>query len=140
MCIKVRQLAHVCIFARDVDETRRFYEDVIGLRTVFNFLREGRIFGFYLDAGGRTFVEVFENASAMYSGKNQINHMCLEVENMADAVAHIRGKGVEVTEPRMACDNTTQAWVDDPNGVKIELFQYSDQSAQFVGGDGEADW
>jgi glyoxylase I family protein len=59
---------------------------------------------------------------------------------MADAVAHIRGKGVEVTEPRMACDNTTQAWVDDPNGVKIELFQYSDQSAQFVGGDREADW
>jgi glyoxylase I family protein len=64
MSIKVRQLAHVCIFARDVDETRRFYEDVIGLKTVFNFLREGRIFGFYLDAGDRTFVEVFENASA----------------------------------------------------------------------------
>lgn len=140
MSITVRQLAHVCIFARDVEETRRFYEDVIGLRTVFNFTRDGRIFGFYLDAGNRTFVEVFENSAAEYSGKNQINHMCLEVESMADAVAHIRSNGVEVTEPRTACDNTAQAWVDDPNGVKIELFDYSAESAQFVGGDREADW
>ena len=138
--INVKQLAHVCIFARDVEETRRFYEDVMGLETVFNFTRDGRIFGFYVKAGGRTFVEVFENPSASYSGSNQINHMCLEVDSMADAVAHIRGAGIEVSEPRKACDNTTQAWVDDPNGVKIELFEYSDQSAQFVGGDREADW
>ena len=140
MSIKTKQVAHVCIFARDVEQTRRFYEDVIGLGTVFNFTREGRIFGFYLDAGNRTFIEVFENPGAEYSGKNQINHLCLEVESMADVVAHIRGHGVEVTEPRTACDNTTQAWIDDPNGVKIELFEYSADSAQFVGGDREADW
>ncbi|SHJ26892.1 VOC family protein [Wenxinia saemankumensis] len=140
MALKLKQLAHVCIFARDVEETRRFYEDVLGMKTVFNFTREGRLFGFYLDAGNRTFVEVFENGSAEYSGKNQINHMCLEVEDLAEAVAHIRAQGIEPTEPKKAVDETWQAWIDDPNGVKIELFQYTDASAQFAGGDRVADW
>ena len=140
MTLRLKQLAHVCIFARDAEETRRFYEDVLGMRTVFNFTREGRIFGFYLDAGNRTFVEVFENAAAEYSGKNQMNHMCLEVEDLAEAVAHIRSQGIEPTPEKKACDDTWQAWIDDPNGVKIELFQYTEASAQFLGGDREADW
>ncbi|QQA43510.1 VOC family protein [Pelagovum pacificum] len=140
MTIRMKQVAHVCIFARDVEETRRFYEDTLGMKTVFNFTREGRIFGFYLDAGNRTFIEVFENTSATYDGKNQINHICLEVEDLQEAVAHIRAAGTEPTEARKACDETWQAWIDDPNGVKIELFQYTDASAQFAGGDREADW
>ena len=140
MALKLKQVAHVCIFARDVEETRRFYEDVLGMRTVFNFTRGGKIFGFYLDAGNRTFVEVFENASAEYSGKNQINHMCLEVEDLDAAVAHINARGVETTPKKKACDDTWQAWIDDPNGVKIELFEYTEASAQFAGGDREADW
>ncbi|NDV00519.1 VOC family protein [Pseudoroseicyclus tamaricis] len=140
MALKLKQLAHVCIFARDVEETRRFYEDVLGMKTVFNFTREGHLFGFYLDAGNRTFVEVFENASAEYSGKNQINHLCLEVEDLEEAVAHIRTQGIEPTAPKKGVDETWQAWIDDPNGVKIELFQYTDASVQFTGGDVEADW
>lgn len=140
MPIELKQLAHVCIFARDVEETRRFYEDVLGMTTRFNFTREGRIFGFYLDAGNRTFIEVFENAGAEYSGKNQINHLCLEVTDLPGAVEHIRGHGIKPTEPKKGCDETWQAWIDDPNGVKIELFQYTGASAQFTGGDREADW
>ncbi|PYE81169.1 VOC family protein [Pseudoroseicyclus aestuarii] len=140
MALNLKQLAHVCIFARDLDETRRFYEDVLGMTRVFDFTRDGRVFGFYLDAGNRSFVEVFENASAEYSGRNQINHLCLEVEDLAEAVAHIQTQGLEPTEPKKAVDDTWQAWVDDPNGVKIELFEYTAASAQFTGGDREADW
>jgi lactoylglutathione lyase/glyoxylase I family protein len=138
--IKVKQLAHVCIFAHDLEATRRFYSDVLGMDTRFNFLRDGRIFGFYLDCGGRSHVEVFEKSEARYSEANQINHLCLEVEDIDATIAHIRSKGVEVTPKKFACDDTYQAWVRDPNGVKIELFEYTDRSAQFTGGDRIADW
>ncbi|WP_434724771.1 VOC family protein [Mesorhizobium sp. RIZ17] len=138
--IKVKQLAHVCIFEHDLEATRRFYSDVLGMDTRFNFLRDGRIFGFYLDCGGRSHVEVFEKSEARYSEANQINHLCLEVEDIDAAIAHIRSKGVEVTPKKFACDDTYQAWVRDPNGVKIELFEYTDRSAQFTGGDRIADW
>ncbi|TIU37930.1 MAG: VOC family protein, partial [Mesorhizobium sp.] len=33
-----------------------------------------------------------------------------------------------------------QAWITDPNGVRIELFEYTAKSAQFTGGDRVADW
>jgi len=138
--IKVKQLAHVCIFAQDLEATRSFYRDVLGLDTRFNFLRDGRIFGFYLDCGGRSHVEVFEKAEASYSERNQINHFCLEVEDIEAAVAHIRSKGVAVTAKKLACDDTWQVWTTDPNGVKIELFEYTAKSAQFTGGDRVADW
>ena len=108
--------------------------------TRFNFLRDGRIFGFYLDCGGRSHVEVFEKSEARYSEANQINHFCLEVEDIDAALVHIRSKGVEITPKKLACDDTYQAWISDPNGVKIELFEYTDKSAQFAGRDRVADW
>lgn len=139
--IKVKQVAHVCIFAKDVDETKDFYTRVLGLDVAFNFLRDGRIFGFYLNAGGRSHVEVFEKAEAAFSESDQINHLCLEVENLDDAIAHIEAQGVALTRPKKkACDDTYQCWLSDPNGVKIELFEYTANSAQFTGGDRVADW
>jgi len=138
--IKVKQLAHVCIFAHDLEATRDFYRGVLGMDTRFNFLRDGRIFGFYLDCGGRSNVEVFEKTGTSFSEANQINHFCLEVEDIDAAIAHIRSKGVDVTPKKLACDDTFQAWIADPNGVKIELFEYTAKSAQFAGGDRVADW
>lgn len=138
--IKVKQIAHVCIFAHDLEKTRAFYEDVLGMGIQFNFLRDGRIFGFYLNCGGRSHVEVFQKSDAEYGDSNQITHFCLEVESIDAAVAHIEAQGVEVTAKKKACDDTWQAWTRDPNGVRIELFEYTGKSAQFVGGDRVADW
>lgn len=139
--IKVKQIAHVCIFAHDLEETRRFYEDVLGLDTQFNFLRDGSLFGFYLNAGGRSHVEVFRKDASSFDESNQINHLCLEVEDLDAAIAHATSQGVTPTKPKkLACDDTYQCWLTDPNGVKIELFEYTDRSAQFAGGDRIADW
>ena len=138
--IRVKQVAHVCIFANDLEETRSFYRGVLGMDVVFNFLRDGEVFGFYLGAGGRSHVEVFLKPAAEFSETNQINHLCLEVESIDAAIDHIRGRNVPVTDKKRACDDTYQAWVRDPNGVKIELFEYTDKSAQLKGGDRVADW
>lgn len=138
--IKIKQLAHVCIFAKDIGETKAFYKEVLGLEPVFHFLRDGEVFGFYLDAGGRTHIEVFQHSAASFELTNQINHLCLEVENMDAAIAHFAALGLEMTEKKKACDDTFQVWIKDPNGVKIELFEYTEKSAQFTGGDRVADW
>jgi lactoylglutathione lyase/glyoxylase I family protein len=139
--IKVKQIAHVCIFAHDIEVTRAFYRDVLGLDTQFNFLRDGKQFGFYLNAGGRSHVEVFQKSDSEYGPANAITHFCLEVENLDDAIAHMASKGVAIDRPKKkACDDTWQAWIRDPDGVRIELFQYTEKSAQFTGGDRVADW
>jgi lactoylglutathione lyase/glyoxylase I family protein len=140
MAIEVKQLAHVCIFARDLEETRDFYRDVLGMDIVFNFTRGGEWFGFYLGAGGRSHVEVFLEPEAEAARRQGIDHFCLEVANIDEAIAHIRSKGVAITDKSLGCDETWQAWVTDPNGVRIELFAYTAGSAQFTGGDRMANW
>ena len=138
--INVKQIAHVCIFAHDLEATRDFYRRVLGLDTQFDFLRDGEVFGFYLNAGGRSHVEVFRKEEARSVESDRIDHLCLEVEDLDAAIAHVRAAGVEPTRPkRLGCDDTYQCWLVDPNGVKIELFEYTARSAQFVGGDREVD-
>ena len=136
----IKQVAHVCIFAQDLQVTEDFWTGVMGLPIAFRFTRNGRPYGFYLDGGGRTNIEVFEKSAASYSDSNQINHICFEVTSLDEAVAALRSKGAEVTEKKLGVDNTWQAWTADPNGVKIELFEYTADSAQFVGGDRVANW
>jgi glyoxylase I family protein len=136
----IKQLAHVCIFARDLDATEAFWSGVLGLPVAFRFTREGKPYGFYLDAGGRTNIEVFHKSESAFAETNQINHICLEVHGLDTAVAALRDKGVTVTDKKLGVDGTWQAWTADPNGVKIELFEYTENSAQFTGGDRVANW
>lgn len=136
----IKQVAHVCIFAHDLKATEEFWSGVLGLPIAFRFTRNGAAYGFYLDAGGRTNVEVFEKGESSFSDANQINHICLEVHSLDEAIAAIRAKGVNITDKKLGVDETWQAWTADPNGVKIELFEYTTKSAQFVGGDRVANW
>ena len=136
----IRQVAHVCIFAKDLKATEAFYTEVLGFENTFNFTRNGEIFGYYLASGGDTFIEVFHKPEASFSEANQINHICFEVVDMDEAIAHIKSKGIPVKEKSNGCDDTWQSWIADPNGVKIELFQYTGESAQFVGRDRVAHW
>jgi lactoylglutathione lyase/glyoxylase I family protein len=141
MTIRVKQVAHVCIFAHDLEATRRFYEEALGLDVAFRFLRDGEVIGFYLNAGGRSHIEVFERQETRFDETDQINHLCLEVESIDAALAHLAAQGVEPTRPKkQGVDGTWQCWLADPNGVKIELFEYTDRSAQFTGGDRVVDW
>jgi lactoylglutathione lyase/glyoxylase I family protein len=136
----IRQVAHVCIFARNLKETSDWYRDVLGFEIAFNFTRNGEIFGYYLDAGGDTFVEVFHKPEASFAETDRINHICFEVVDMDEALAHIRALGVVAKDKSNGCDDTWQSWITDPNGTKIELFQYTGDSAQFVGRDRVAHW
>lgn len=136
----IKQVAHVCIFAHDLKATEDFWSGVLGMPVAFRFTRNGAPYGFYLTAGGKTNIEVFHKTEPAFAESNQINHICLEVNSLDEAVAAIRAKGVQVTDKKLGVDDTWQAWTADPNGVRIELFEYTDKSAQFVGGDRVANW
>lgn len=138
--ISVRQLAHACVMTHDLKAAEQFYVAVLGLEKTFDFNRADGRMGFYLAAGGRTYIEVFFNADAPFTPLGQVNHFCFEVGNIEQAIAHIRAKGVAVTDKKYGVDDTWQAWLADPSGSRIELFEYTAKSAQFVGGDRTPDW
>ena len=138
----IRQVAHTCIFAHDLDATEAFYRDVFGIATAFDFKRGDQRIGYYLDFGGRTFVEVFHRADTSFDETNQINHICLETEDIDALLLHVRAQGVSITDKKLGADGTWQSWTNDPNGVKLEIFQYTDQSLQFAprGGICQVNW
>lgn len=78
----IRQVAHTCIFAHDIEATEIFYRDIFGVTPRFYFHRKGRKFGHYFDMGGRTFIEVFEKAESRFADTDQINHICLEAVDL----------------------------------------------------------
>ena len=138
----IKQVAHTCIFAHDLAATEAFYRDVLGIPKAFDFRRGEDWIGFYLDLGARTFIEVFRKAESSFAETNQINHICLETEDLDGLLARVRGKGVEITDKKLGVDGTWQAWTKDPNGVKLEIFQYTGDSMQFkpAGGVCQVNW
>ena len=131
----VSRIAHICIAARDLEEAEKFYCVALGLEKRFSFVRDGRPVGFYVAAGGGTFLEVFEAESLQESEKPLLNHVSLEVDDIDGCIAALRRHGHSVNDKSLGRDNAWQAWVTDPSGVHIELQQYTAQSSQLTGQD-----
>lgn len=127
----IKQVAHTCIFARDLSAVEAFYTDVIGIKPKFDFKRGEDRIGFYMDFGNRTFVEVFLKGESRFAETDQINHICFETDDLDGFIAHVRSKGVAITDKKRGADGTFQAWLADPSGVKLEIFQYTPESMQF---------
>ena len=124
-------LAHVCFIAANLDRALRFYCDTLGFKTAFDFVNaEGQRFGVYLKAGQRVFIEIFQGTVQPAGPQASFKHICLEVDDLPATVADLRGKGVEVSDPILGCDQSWQAWLSDPDGNQIELHAYTEASWQ----------
>jgi len=131
----IKGLAHVCIAARDLAATERFYCSELGFKKVFDFIRGGEVTGFYLEVSEKSYIEVFRQDEIRGNGSCPIRHLCLEVCNIDEVSRHLRDKGHEVTEKKLGADGSWQIWTTDPSGVQIEFHQYTKQSSQLTAQD-----
>lgn len=136
----IKQVAHICIGSQDLAKTEHFYCDVLGMKIRFEFKKGGKRIGYYLEAGGNTFIEVFAQGDAPNLEKPIIKHFCLEVEDIDAAMAGVKAKGWEIGDKKMGADHSWQCWITAPDGVRIEFHQYTDQSTQITGEDCIVDW
>ena len=129
----VKGYAHICIAADDLAATERFYCAGLGFRKVFDFIREGKVVGFYLEVSERVFIEVFQQDGIETKAKCPICHICFEVDDMDEVAGRLRSQGYDVSEKKLGEDQSWQTWATDPAGVRIEFHQYTETSAQFTG-------
>lgn len=129
----IKRLAHVCIGAADLERTEQFYVDLLGMEIAFEFMRGGQRIGFYLQAGGTSFIEVFAERESLKDGRASLKHFCLEVEDIEAFITQLTAQGIDVSRKKFGADNAWQAWITDPNGLRIELMQYTKDSTQFTG-------
>ncbi len=136
----IKALAHVCVFAQDLNRSREFYCGALGLKPHFDFFKDGALFGFYLQAGPGQFIEIFQAGPAADFRRQRIHHFCLEVEDLDALRESLIQRGVEVTPKKLGCDQAWQCWCKDPDGTEVEFQQYTPRSSQFTKTDCIVDW
>jgi len=129
----IKGLAHVCIGTLDLAATERFYCFGLGMTKAFDFIRKGQVIGFYLRAGANSFVEVFLRDTVVSQPDTPISHLCLEVSDIDETIARLKANGYEATGKKLGADQSWQAWITDPAGVRIEFHQYTPRSSQITG-------
>jgi catechol 2,3-dioxygenase-like lactoylglutathione lyase family enzyme len=124
-------LAHACFTVSDLERAVTYYCDGLGLKHAFDFMNEeGRRYGVYLHLGGRSFIELFSGELGERADKQSYKHICLEVDDIETTVAQLRDRGIEVSPIKIGKDHSYQAWVTDPDGNRIELHHYTQESWQ----------
>jgi len=136
----IKTLSHVCIFSRDLKRSRDFYCGALGLKPHFDFLKDGELFGFYLQIAPGHFIEVFKADPAVENRGQRIHHFCLEVDDLDALRDSLIKHGVEVTPKKLGCDQSWQCWCKDPDGTDVEFQQYTPESSQFTRKNCIVDW
>jgi lactoylglutathione lyase len=114
----------------DLDRSLAFYTDVLGMKLLRrNDYPEGKFtlaFIGYQDESEGAVIELTHNwGTSSYDLGNGYGHIALEVDDAYDACARIKEKGGNVTREAgpMKHGTTVIAFVEDPDGYKIELIQ-----------------
>jgi catechol 2,3-dioxygenase-like lactoylglutathione lyase family enzyme len=134
-----RRLAHVCLNVRDLQRSLDYYRK-LGFKERFTFTRKGRDYGRYLEIAEGTYIEMFEDPSLGKAENRNLAHFCLESENLDALMRELDAQNIAYTPKKQGCDHTWQIWLEDPDGNKFEVHQYSEASLQLKGGSVEADW
>ena len=137
---KIKTLAHVCLFAKDLNRSLDFYCGALGLPRHFDFFKDGELFGFYLQLDPNHFIEIFKAGPDEECRRQRIHHLCLEVEDLDAVRDALIQRGVAVTPKKLGCDQTWQCWCKDPDGTDVEFQQYTPQSSQFTRKPCVVDW
>ena len=134
--MSITSVAHACIRTTDLAATLRFYVEGLGMTKAFNFVREGKIVGFYLKAENTTYVEVFEvDSLSPVTGTPCLGHFCLQTEKIAQLHQRLLDLGYAPGNLHTARDHTPQFWIQDPNGLDVEFQEYTANSCQLTGED-----
>ncbi|HET6185161.1 MAG TPA: VOC family protein [Acetobacteraceae bacterium] len=117
-------LNHYTILVKDLEATRRFYEDIVGLtsgdRPPLGFP------GYWLYCGGMPVVHLVghrpENAPIEGTPETgRLDHIAFSAENLQLMKERLRANEIEYQERVLPRLNMTQLFFQDPDGISIEF-------------------
>lgn len=116
------RLNHVGIYAKDFDESMRYYTQTIGLREAFTIRdQDGKPTLAYLQINKDQFLEIAPATAERPAG---LSHIGILPDNLNQTVAALRSRGAKVDDPRTGKTLTTITNNIDPNGVRLELLDF----------------
>lgn len=133
----INGIGHVAIKVTDLDRSLDYYVNKLGFPEMLRLAKDdGTVWLVYLRITDEQYLEVFpgaENDRAPGWNANGMNHMCLTVDNIDEVLARIADAGLELLLPlKTAIDGNRQAWLEDPDGNRIELMEMAPDSLQYA--------
>ncbi len=126
----LENLNHVLVLTRDLEATRDFYVDVLGLEDGYRppFAFDGH----WIYLGERAVIHVAElrdyldkrdhgRGGAADTATGPIDHIAFEATGLKDMVARLEERGIAACHRKVPHLDLHQIFVHDPNGVRIEL-------------------
>jgi catechol 2,3-dioxygenase len=131
--MEVKELGHIVLYVRDIEQSSRFYREVLGWRQVLPDPAEGsRIpMAMFSAPGGRTHHELLligvgHDAAAVPEGRRVgLYHFGLKIgdsdDELREAATRLREAGTPILG---ASDHTVthSLYIADPDGNEIELY------------------
>jgi lactoylglutathione lyase len=131
------RVLHTMIRVGDLDRSIKFYTDVLGMKLLRRKdYPDGKFTLAFVGYGPETehaVVELTYNwGTDKYDLGNAFGHIALEVDDAYKACEDIKQRGGKVTREAgpMKHGSTVIAFVEDPDGYKIELIQKGTQGAK----------
>jgi catechol 2,3-dioxygenase-like lactoylglutathione lyase family enzyme len=116
--LQITQIDHVSVLITDVERSRRFYCDLLGLKEI----AKPRTFGFVAlwFQLGDTQLHLLQKSQA---DTRSPRHFALRVQDVQQARTYIRERGIPLEETTLipACD---RFFIHDPDGNRIEIIQW----------------
>ena len=116
--LNVVHLDHCSVIITDVERSRRFYKDMLGLKEI----HKPRTFDFvvvWFDLGNQHIHLLLKDKADTISAR----HFALRVADAASARDYFRGKGVAVQETT-PIPGGDRFFIADPDGNRIEIIQW----------------
>ena len=128
--MKIKRIEHVGVVVRDVDASRKLWEECFGIRlggTEANSIRRLALYPI-----GDSMIELIAGTTPdskhqrmIEEGKGGLNHICFEVQDIDEALAELKAKGIPLIDqvPRIGHAGCRIAFLDPSatEGCLIEL-------------------
>jgi methylmalonyl-CoA epimerase len=117
--VKIKRIEHVGVVVRDVEASRRLWEDCFGIP--LGAVEENAVRRLALYPVGESMVELIAGTTAdsrhaklVAEGKGGLNHICFEVEDIDAALAELKAKGIPLLDevPRTGHAGCRIAFID----------------------------
>lgn len=123
------KLTYTGIRVKDLDASVRFYTNVLGMKEIDRStidVAKGRAVNLVSEDGGHPLeLNYYEKGSpfaSKYEAGEGLDHLAFRVENLDAAIAEAKGAGHPVIK-EMKTATSRWVYIQDPNGIWIELFQ-----------------
>lgn len=134
--MKIKRIEHVGVVVKDTEASRELWENIFGIPLGGMEENERRKLALYYV--GDSMVELIsgkgtdnKHMKLIAEGRGGINHLCFEVENIDEALAELKSKGVPLLDevPRIGHAGARVAFLD-PKGTEDCLIELAELPAE----------